>query len=137
MSILKKDKLIWNLSKNKLAFSFIMNAILRKEQTLTLFEDSEFILSTQKQITKDFQNFNISFPEKFQTTPLEFDDLKTEIIERLTQVNPSALQQLFYIIDLPESLLPQTHQPEVYFSEISELIIRREAYKVYLRRKFS
>jgi hypothetical protein len=59
-------------------------------------------------------------------------------IERcISHVSNTHLQQLIYLIDIPETIFISLSRTETFHKELSEVILRREGLKVYLRTKFS
>ncbi len=102
--------------------------------------DSDFVLKTQEQIAKDFGKFNLFFPEEFLTAALTKETIESFVAERiadLMQEGETRLLQLLYTIDLPEKeFLSLTTQAD-FLAQLSKRILYREAYKVYLRRKYS
>lgn len=99
----------------------------------------DFVLATLRQITKDFGMSGIDFTDSFAENPLPYDAL-SEILEdqlsRVMQLGERTLLQLLYQIDIPQhEFLALTTEPD-FLPRLSNLIIRREAYKVFLRQKF-
>jgi hypothetical protein len=110
-----------------------------KELENQLLSD-DFVLKTQRQISKDFGTTGIDFPTDFQTIPFPVDQLIVEISIRLKNLNSSnstSFSQLLYQIDLPELMLPDIARSDDFFGSLAEVVLRREAYKVFLRNKFS
>ncbi len=117
-----------------------MNGLLSHAQLLTEFKQNDFVLATQRQLIKDFGTAGLDFPETFQSHPQTLN----EIIPRITQhlktlesTNSSALFQLLYQIDLPELAVAQIPVDSNFHTHLAEFILKREAYKVFLRSKFS
>ncbi len=109
--------------------------ILNQELT-----SEDFVLKTQGQIAKDFGTAGIDFPSSFQSAPMEVDRLILEISIRLKELQTSSssgFSQLLYQIDLPESILPDLAQTDDFYLNLAEAVLKREAYKVFLRSKFS
>lgn len=103
-------------------------------------KSTEFVLKTQRQIIKDFGTAGIDFPTDFQSIPFPIDQLLTEISIRLKELNSNstnAFSQLLYQIDLPESILSELSLTDNLYSNLAEVILKREAYKVFLRNKYS
>ena len=101
---------------------------------------SEFVLKTQRQIMKDFGTANIDFPGSFRIYPLPIDQLLTQVSIRLKELdstNSAAFSQLMYQIDLPENVLPDLHASDDFYLNLAEVVLKREAYKVYLRSLYS
>lgn len=104
------------------------------------FDNAAFVLKTQQQIAKDFAKFNLFFPEKFEETPFTKVEIEQQIANLLAEImreGETRLLQLLYTIDLSEKeFLHLTTQPD-FLTELSRKILFREAYKVFLRSKFS
>jgi hypothetical protein len=117
-----------------------MNELSEFKALQQSLNDSDFVLKTQEQIAKDFAKFNLFFPEEFMTTALSKEAIESFVSERiadLMQEGETRLLQLLYTIDLPEKeFLSLTTQAD-FLAQLSERILFREAYKVYLRKKFS
>ena len=112
---------------------------LSKSQILNEFESSEFILKTQRQIAKNLVKFSISVDPGFLENVLTYDSILLGMEPKLAELMQSGEQQFLqylYLVDLPEiEFLNLLNDPE-FLPKISELILKREAYKVYLRAKF-
>ena len=119
-----------------------MNVFLTKAAIKLEFKSHEFTLKTQFQIVKDFNLSGIHFNSQFSSKELEYDQIILEIESNLVKVikfgETQLLQllQLLYQIDIPQSrFLSLLGNPKM-LGELSELILKREAYKIYLRRRF-
>jgi hypothetical protein len=117
-----------------------MQYLLPRADLDLYFNDGEFALDTQKQLAKDFAQFHLYFDDSFTTEPFQLQRIQVAIAELLVELmkeGETRLLQLLYTIDLPEKeFLHLTTEPE-FLQLISERILLREAYKVFLRRKFS
>ncbi len=104
------------------------------------FNDGQFALDTQKQLAKDFAQFHLYFDDSFTAEPFQLQRIQVAIADLLVELmkeGETRLLQLLYTIDLPEKeFLHLTTEPE-FLQLMSERILLREAYKVFLRRKFS
>ena len=104
------------------------------------FNNAAFVLKTQQQIAKDFVKFNLFFSEKFEETPFSKVEIEQQIANLLAEImreGETRLLQLLYTIDLSEKeFLDLITQPD-FLTELSRKILFREAYKVFLRSKFS
>lgn len=103
-------------------------------------KSQDFVLKTQRQIVKDFGTAGIDFSSGFESIPMEVNQLIGEIsihLKELQSSNPTLFTQLLYQIDLPESILPDLARSDDFFGSLAEVVLRREAYKVFLRNKFS
>ena len=100
----------------------------------------DFVLETQRQIVRDFEKFDLIFEPVFLDTPFEKNLILEKIAEQLAELmkeGETRLLQLLYTIDLSEKeFLDLTHQAH-FLDLLSEKILFREAYKVFLRSKFS
>lgn len=117
-----------------------MHPTLTNSDLQSNFTNVEFALKTQRQIIKDFGTSGTDFPEDFGSKPFQIDQLLLEISIRLKEINSgssNAFSQLLYQIDLPESILPSLSQTDDFYLRLSEVILKREAYKVFLRSKYS
>ncbi len=119
------------------------NWISKQERNLSPSWGNElFIQQTIQQINKDFApyDYELSFPETL-TNP----DLKTvlilnikEILKDIDQKNPSSIPQLLYSIDIPEKIFREIlTESDSFFLRLAEVILVREAFKVWLRMNFS
>lgn len=103
-------------------------------------QQNTFLEETIDQLEKDFLmvgiHFDIeqpvhSFHQVFQFT--------YTILNTLNERDPSRLVNLLYRIDLPEEKIKEEMQnTELTFIElISDMLVKRELYKVILRKRFS
>jgi hypothetical protein len=93
--------------------------------------DQSFRAQTLIQLEKDFQRCGL------ELNSIDLNDLLTSIELCISQVSNAQLQQLIYLIDIPESLFLSLSRKVTFHQELSEAILMREALKVYLRNKFS
>ena len=102
-----------------------------QEQVKQALMDQSFRENTLAQLEKDFQrcSFTLSFTDS--------NDLLSSIQTCIEKVSNTQLQQLIYLIDIPESLFLSLARKPTFHIELSEAILMREALKVYLRIKFS
>jgi 2-oxoglutarate dehydrogenase complex dehydrogenase (E1) component-like enzyme len=102
--------------------------------------DKEFVLKTQQQIARDFSKFNLTFDQEFEESAYEKERIEAMVAQRISQLmteGESRLLQLLYTIDLSEKeFLVLTAEPN-FIQLLAEKILFREAYKVFLRSKFS
>lgn len=96
------------------------------------FKIDSFVQKTIEQLNKDLVLAGLDW--QFQLTdkneiPQIIEDLNQKFSELSVSQN-HALKQLLYTIDLPEELFASDEN-------LAELVLRREAYKIYLREKFS
>ena len=110
---------------------------LSQRQNLPSKED--FVLKTQQQIHKDFAKFNLDFPENFIFEPFLKEQIELAIQDNLAIIIKSGetkLMQLLYTIDIPEEKFLQITQDPNFMQVLSEMILKREAMKVYFRSKY-
>jgi len=103
-------------------------------------QSADFVLKTQHQLIKDFGTAGMDFPSDFPTNPYPLERLMTEISARLKDLdstNASGFSQLLYQIDVPETLLSDLANSDNFYASLAEVVLRREAYKVYLKQQFS
>jgi hypothetical protein len=101
-----------------------------QEQVKQALMDQSFRADTLVQLEKDFQRCGLILNTK------DLNNLLTSIETCLSRVTHAQLQQLIYLIDIPESLFLSMSRKSTFHSELSETILLREALKVYLRNKF-
>jgi len=99
----------------------------------------EIYQSLIQQLVKDFSK--VGFDIVLSTTEQRsFYELNTDvcaILNRMQINSPNSLPQLYYIIDLTESLIAEIYQSETDINfEIASLIIKRELQKVIYRQVF-
>ena len=105
-----------------------------------LERDHDFTLKTQQQIVKDFGVFGVKFPVEFEKDPFPITELRHLVSEKALEIMESGERQflqLLYRIDIPENEFLGLTKNKEFMSKITDRIIYREAYKVYLRSKFS
>ncbi len=101
---------------------------------------NEYLEETVVQLEKDFLmvgiNFDIIKPVKNYTQLFEFTSY---LVNALNEKDPTRILNLLYRIDLSEEKVKETMQvTELTFNEmLAELIVKRELYKVVLRKKYS
>lgn len=91
----------------------------------------EFFKSVISQIVKDFlrSGFEIDL-----STVYNLDSLQINVETNLNEIlKEHDLKQLFYAIDIPESLITQAMTSSNPVEALSSIIIRREAFKVFMR----
>ena len=104
------------------------------------FNSEAFVLKTQQQIAKDFAVIQQHFPENFETEVYSKEQIESflkEKISYLIQHSEAQFGQLLYTIDIPEKQFRSLTSSPDFVSKTAEVILRREAYKVFLRIKFS
>ena len=116
-----------------------IKATLSKDQLLTQFESDDFVLKTQIQVSKDFNQFSIDFPSNFVSTSWQLEDILLIIEEKiaeLLQLGEQTLLNYLYQVDIPEKQFVLLLNDNLFLPKMSEIILKREAYKVYLRSKY-
>lgn len=116
-----------------------MNLLISEEELEIQWTLADFVLKTQRQIAKDFAASGFDFNTDFITNELSKDEIIDAIgsqLENVMKLGETTLLQLLYQIDVPQSTFLGLVGNEEFLLEMSEIILRREAYKVYLRSKF-
>jgi hypothetical protein len=113
---------------------------MNTELLLQEFSDEKFVQDTINQICKDFSRSGWDIGSNLFQGILTKDEIEEWIAEKLVEImkmGETQLLQLIYLIDIPEkeflSITPESNFPQL----LAEKILLKEAYKVYLRRKFS
>jgi hypothetical protein len=102
-----------------------------QEQVKQALMDHSFRADTLAQLEKDFHRCGLTL------SSLDVNNLLSSVETCLSHVSSSQLQQLIYLIDIPESLFVSMARKPTFHCELSEAILMREALKVYLRSKFN
>ena len=106
----------------------------------TYIQSGDLLRETVDQLEKDFLmiavNFNIEKPVNSYKQLFEFT---LHLVNALNERNPKKILNLMYRIDLPEEKVQkEMKKTELNFTEmLSEMIVKREIYKVILRKKYS
>lgn len=112
-----------------------MPEILAINQLNSLSKDSAFLEALCVQIVKDFHLAGVSIS---MGRIIDIESLFTEVINHVKSINNEGqLNQLLYAIDVPSSQYHQALDSDDPLHITAELIIRREAYKIVLRRKYA
>ncbi len=117
-----------------------MQNLIDNNQLSTFFGDEDFILKTQQQIAKDFSTFNLLFPKDFQNLVYSKESIESLIGEQLAEImkeGETRLLQLLYTIDISEKQFLEITSETNFIQLLAEKILFREAYKVFLRAKYS
>ena len=101
-----------------------------QEQVKHALVDQSFRTDTLAQLAKDFQRCGLTLDSG------DVDQLLSSIESCIKIVSNTQLQQLIYLIDIPESIFISLSRKKTFHQELSEAILMREALKVYLRTKF-
>lgn len=103
--------------------------------------NQDFVLKTQQQISKDFNQHGFEFEPLFDSQAYEIGNLRTAVQRMLLEVMEKQANKwmpLMYTIDIPEK------QYLKFFSGVTSdwiidfafLVIKREAQKVFFRENF-
>ncbi len=95
--------------------------------------NSDFVLETIKQIEKDFMRCDVSIN---LNDCKNRDDLEQCIFNSINELTAIKLQQLIYLVDIPENEFLKIMSKPYYFQSLSESILRREALKIYIRKNY-
>ena len=117
-----------------------MGDLITSSELNSYFDNEAFVLKTQQQISKDFAKFNLIFPEDFEKNVFSKEAIEQLISEQVTDLmkeGETRLLQLLYTIDLSEKEFLSITTNSNFLQLLSEKILLREAYKVFLRQKFS
>ncbi len=102
-----------------------------QEQVKQALIDQSFRANTLAQLEKDFQRCGLTLSSS------DVDNLLSSVETCIEQLSSTQLQQLIYLVDIPESLFVSMSRKPTFHRELSEAILMREALKVYLRSKFN
>jgi hypothetical protein len=94
----------------------------------------DFVTKTISQIEKDFTRCVI---EIHLSNFRDQDSLENGILNVIKNLSSDKLQQLIYIIDIPENEYASILGSEFFYRALAEKILRREALKVFLRENLS
>ena len=113
---------------------------MNSELIIQEFSNEKFVQDTVNQICKDFSRCGWDLDSNLFNQSLvksEIEELLAEKLVEIMKFGETQLLQLIYIIDIPEkeflSIISEPNFPQL----LAEKIILKEAYKVYLRAKFS
>lgn len=116
-----------------------MGALITKDNLPEYWDNEAFVKATIEQINKDFAKFNIKALDYDESQP-QIDQLVDEMRMLLMDFfkhQSAQLPQLMYAIDIPEKAFNQLTSSLNFFGDLAEMILHREALKVFLRKKFS
>jgi hypothetical protein len=107
----------------------------------SLLDQSEFVHLTINQINKDLQG--LISEDDLLRQPVK-ENFITELLDELTlrlntlsRSQPELLSQFIYRVDLPENKFIESLQIDISLKQLALLVLEREAFKVYLKKKFS
>jgi hypothetical protein len=110
------------------------------ELLLQEFSNEKFVQDTINQICKDFSRCGWDIDSDLFQGKLRKDEIEDLIAEKLVEImkmGETQLLQLIYLIDIPEkeflSITSESNFPQL----LAEKIVLKEAYKVYLRSRYS
>lgn len=90
---------------------------------------SDFRAQTLAQLQKDLDRAQCAYQ-------IESEDFLNELAIFLANLSEEKRAQLLYLIDLPEKN-PTIKPNGIFFEDLAEQVLHREALKVYLRSRFS
>ena len=103
-------------------------------------EENSFLNETVEQLEKDFLmvgvNFDVPKPVLSYSSLFNFT---LHLVDDLNEKDSQKILNLLYRIDLSEEIVKdEMQQTDLSFTKmISEMIVKREIYKVIIRKKFS
>ena len=103
-------------------------------------EENSFLNETVEQLEKDFLmvgvNFDVPKPVLSYSSLFNFT---LHLVDSLNEKDSQKILNLLYRIDLSEEIVKdEMQQTDLSFTKmISEMIVKRELYKVIIRKKFS
>ncbi|MBM3452783.1 MAG: hypothetical protein FJX84_06545 [Bacteroidetes bacterium] len=113
---------------------------MNSELIIQEFSNEKFVQDTVNQICKDFSRCGWDIDSillERKLTKVELEELLAEKLVEIIKFGETQLLQLIYIIDISEkeflSILSEQNFPQL----LAEKIVLKEAYKVFLRKKFS
>ena len=113
---------------------------MNSEILIQEFSNEKFVQDTVIQICKDFSRCGWDLDSVLLNSNLvktEIEELLAEKLVEIMKLGETQLLQLIYIIDIPEkeflSIISESNFPQL----LAEKIVLKEAYKVYLRSRFS
>lgn len=93
----------------------------------------DFVIETIRQIEKDFSRCNVKIRlENCQNR----DQLEQSIYDSINNLSVTKLQQLIYLIDIPEKEFLNIISKPHFYQALSETILRREALKIIIRKNY-
>lgn len=116
-----------------------MNAIGKTSvvlwETLSVQLSNEIVVQKlYEQLAKDFDQIGKPFAAIDNEAPNEWIDLLAKVLSKLTA---EEMNQLLYVIDLPENWSRQLTAGRTDFLELAEAILYRELTKIYFKIQYS
>ena len=110
---------------------------MNKLELNDFFDNKEFVENTISQLIKDFNRcgWEIDF-ELNALLPIK-EDLTDQIASRLIRLSATELQQFIYTVDVQENKFLKTVTMNDDFKTLANEILKREAFKVFIRSNFS
>lgn len=101
------------------------------------FLQQDFVLEVARQLEKDFNRCGYDFKFKENLTPKSIFKETEKIIIEIKNNAPNHLLKLCYLIDLSEKIVSIYQLPTANIDAegFAVQLIKREAYKVFLRKK--
>ena len=103
-------------------------------------QNNLFLQETAQQLEKDFLMIGINFDIDTPVSDYKYlFSFTYHLVNALNEQNPQKVLNLIYRIDLAEKKVQEEMQKtQLSFTEmLSEMIVKREIYKVILRKKYS
>ena len=103
-------------------------------------QNNLFLQETAQQLEKDFLMIGINFDIDTPVSDYKYlFSFTYHLVNALNEQNPQKVLNLLYRIDLAEKKVQEEMQKtQLSFTEmLSEMIVKREIYKVILRKKYS
>lgn len=93
----------------------------------------QYLDALKDQINKDLQKVG---NYEFQTSVIEVKRWIPNLSETIRKLSDNELNQLLYVVDLPENWSKNIFVSENPFDQLAEAILQREWSKIYFRIKF-
>ena len=106
----------------------------------SFIQNQDFLKETTSQLEKDFLMVGVNFDiEKPVESYKDLFSFTFNLINSLNERDPKRLLNLLYRIDLDEGKVKvEMNKTELSFTEmLSKMIVKRELYKVIIRKKIS
>lgn len=104
---------------------------------LNELQNNSFVEMTISQITKDFARVSVLFSfEKDEKLELK-TQLIAQIEKAISNLTSIELQHFIYLIDIKEADFLSAARNSNFLNDLSEKILYREAYKVFLRKYYA